>query len=130
MDMKAKVNLTNIISYLQGNIRYKLFYSNFAFLIPVHIREQIQYRINSMDVQCYAQGYCKMCGCQTTALQMANKACDKPCYPSLVSKKRWNRLKKGVLHIENNIPWRVNTDRMHFYNAKEKVNEELGAGKY
>ena len=91
---KAKPTLKNIIAYIQGNLRYKLFYSNFAFLIRSHIREQIQIRINSMDPECYNAGECKICGCQTTALQMADKACDKPCYPNMMNKKQWNFFKE------------------------------------
>ena len=79
-------------AYIQGNIRYELFYSKFKWLLPKHIEEQIMYRINSMDIDCYNEGSCKMCGCKTTALQMANKACDKPCYPFMLSKKSWNLL--------------------------------------
>ena len=91
---KAKPTLKNIIAYIQGNLRYRLFYSNFAFLIRLHIREQIQVRINSMDPICYGNGECKICGCQTTHLQMANKACDKPCYPEMLSRKNWKFLKE------------------------------------
>jgi len=57
-----------------------------------HIREQIEFRIYIMDHECYEQGSCKLCGCPTTKLQMANKACDKPCYPEMYSKKEWNEL--------------------------------------
>lgn len=92
---KAKPTLKNIIAYIQGNLRYKLFYSNFAFLIRPHIREQIQVRINSMDQECYNEGQCKICGCQTTHLQMADKACDKPCYPSMLSKEQWCVINKN-----------------------------------
>ena len=102
---KAKPTLKNIIAYIQGNLRYKLFYSNFAFLIRPHIREQIEVRINSMDPICYSNGECKMCGCQTTALQMANKACDKPCYPSMLSKKKWNWFKKVKYATVDGILW-------------------------
>lgn len=94
--MKAKINFKNIKAYLQGKIRYKLYYSRFKFLIPKHIREQIDVRINSMDPQCYNDGQCKLCGCSTTALQMANKACDKPCYPIMLSKKVWIFLKSST----------------------------------
>ena len=89
-----KMNLKNIRAYLEGKLRYKLYYSNFVFLIPKHIREQIEVRINSMDPQCYNEGQCKMCGCQTTALQMANKACDKPCYPKMLSISKWHLFKR------------------------------------
>lgn len=84
--------LMNVWFYLQGNLRYKLFYSNFAKLIPWYIHQQIVYRINSMDQKCFDDGQCKMCGCATTALQMSNKACPKPCYPSMLSKKVWKKI--------------------------------------
>lgn len=92
--MKAKINLKNIYSYLIGNYRYRLYYTKqLNWLLRPHIAEQITYRINSMDADCFYQGQCKMCGCQTTALQMANKACDKPCYPSMISRSKWKKLK-------------------------------------
>lgn len=100
--MKAKVNLKNMFYYMQGNLRYKLFYSKFAFLLNKHIREQIEVRIKSMDKQCYMDGQCKICGCETTALQMANKACDKPCYPSMLSRNKWGSLKKGCFVYDRN----------------------------
>ena len=103
---KAKPTLKNIIAYIQGKLRYKLYYSNFVFLIRPHIREQIQARINSMDKQCYNEGQCKMCGCQTTALQMANKACDKPCYPRMLNSREWNLMKKGFYYPEDKIWWK------------------------
>ena len=97
--------LKNILAYIQGNLRYRLFYSNFAFLIRKHIREQIQVRINSMDPECYNAGECKICGCQTTALQMANKACDKPCYPRILSKRNWKAMKDGLCHPDGKRWW-------------------------
>ena len=99
--------LKNILAYNQGNLRYRLFYSNFAFLIRKHIREQIQIRINSMDKECYNNGECKMCGCQTTALQMADKACDKPCYPSMMNRKEWKELKNKKMIYRDNYYWSV-----------------------
>lgn len=86
---KAPINLANIIAYITGNVRYQLYYSKYKFLIRTHIREQIDFRIKVMDKACYENGECVICGCQTTALQMSNKACDKPCYPRMLSKKRW-----------------------------------------
>ena len=101
--MKAKVNLKNILYYAQGNLRYKLFYSKFAFLIRKHIREQIEIRIKSMDPICYSNGECKECGCETTHLQMCNKACDKSCYPVMLSKEDWGKIKdNGLVWGESN----------------------------
>ena len=71
-----------------------------------HIVEQIEARVNSMDKECWNNGYCKMCGCSTPALQMANKQCDKPCYPEMMSKKQWNRVKfvnGSIVDKNNNI---------------------------
>lgn len=98
-----KINFTNIMAYIQGNIRYKLYYSRFKFLIRIHIREQIDFRIRFMDKECYENGMCKLCGCSTTALQMANKQCDKPCYPPIVNANDWLFFKRGYAYIRKNL---------------------------
>lgn len=98
-------NPENIVAYIQGNVRYKLYYSKWNFLIRTHIREQIAVRIRSMDFQCFEEGQCKMCGCTTTALQMANKPCDKPCYPRMLSKTEWWLLKKKGEIAVDNVYW-------------------------
>lgn len=110
--MKAKITPKNIWAYIQGNIRYKLFYSKYDFfynLIPDHIKDQITSRILSMDKSCYSRGRCTMCGCQTTHLQMADKACDKPCYPAMLNKKKWERILKGKIIYckETDTHWRL-----------------------
>ena len=92
---KEEITLANVLYYIQGTIRYHFFYHKYLKkLIRLHIFEQIVYRISVMDPECYAEGYCKMCGCNTTALQMANKPCKKPCYPKMMSKKDWESFKK------------------------------------
>lgn len=91
--MKAEVNLKNIKAYIQGKVRYALYYSWFSFLIPKHIREQIDWRVEIMDKECFDNGSCKICGCETIALQMANKQCPKPCYPEMASRSAWKALK-------------------------------------
>lgn len=113
--------MNKVLAYLQGYTRYFLFYSRFYLLIPKHIREQIEYRINSMDIQCYEEGQCKLCGCDTTALQMTDKRCDKPCYPILVDKSTWKHLLEGGGYIENfkgGKVWFLNTDKQVFINNK------------
>lgn len=92
---KEEVTLENVMYYLQGTIRYYFFYHKYLKkLIRLHIFEQITYRISIMDLECYEQGFCKMCGCNTTALQMADKQCNKPCYPKMMNKKDWENFKK------------------------------------
>ena len=85
-----KINFKNIFYYLQGNIRYKLYYSRFKCFLNEHILEQIDLRIDLMDDECYSNGTCKMCGCGTTELQMCDKACDKPCYLKMMTREQWN----------------------------------------
>jgi hypothetical protein len=100
----------DILAYIQGNVRYKLYYSWFKFLIRKHIKEQIVIRINSMEPKCYLEGSCVMCGCKTTALQMANKACDRPCYPRMLNTLEWHGIRYGKelwLDRENNMLWHV-----------------------
>jgi len=87
--MKAKINLLNIKSYLVGKFRYACYDSRWSWLIRRHILEQIKWRIEVMDPLCYSEGSCRLCGCTTTALQMADKACDKPCYPAMMSEFKW-----------------------------------------
>lgn len=94
MNLK-QINWKNIVAYIQGNVRYWCFYKA-SFLLKEHIREQISTRIESMDFICYKNGSCKLCGCKTTHLQMANKACDKPCYPYMLSKSNWKKILEGA----------------------------------
>lgn len=99
--------LSEGLEYLIGNYREKLYYNYPSCLLRSHIKEQIVARILSMDRKCYLDGECKICGCTTTALQMANKACDKPCYPKILGRRNWDRLKKGdvVYPSNSNIGW-------------------------
>lgn len=112
--MKSKITYSNIKAYLQGKIRYKLYYNKyFNWLIPLHIFEQIAYRIFVMDKECYAKGSCTLCGCDTTALQMADKACDKPCYPAMMDETDWM-----IFKIKEDINFR-------YYNSKKPREFEL-----
>ena len=98
-----KNKLKDIRYYMQGNLRYYLYYSKFSYLLPRHIKDQIIYRINSMDMICYAEGSCKMCGCKTTALQMCDKACNNPCYPPMLDKETWKEVKANKSYFDESI---------------------------
>ena len=106
--MKAKVNLSNIVAYIQGHIREKIFYSKrLNWLLPLHIFEQINYRLFVMNKECYTNGECVHCGCTTPALQMANKACDGKCYPSMLNETNW-----FIYKSNNNIEFKYwNSDK-------------------
>ena len=105
MENKEKITLKNIFYFIQGHIRYELYYSKFVWLIRNHIREQIEARINSMNKECYNQGSCIKCGCKTTHLQMSNKACKGLCYPSMMNKRKWNLLKNKKIVVRDSKVW-------------------------
>jgi hypothetical protein len=94
---------------------------NLRNLIRKYIREQIETRINSMDKQCYNEGQCRICKCQTTQLQFANKACDKPCYPYILTKLQWNILKQGrkIWDKYTNKYWVLKQDKFKIYKGDE-----------
>jgi len=90
--MKHKRKFNDIFAYLIGKYRYKLYYNTkLWFLMRPHIFEQIAWRISVMNLDCYLQGSCIKCGCETTALQMANKSCPGNCYPVMMDKKQWKK---------------------------------------
>lgn len=95
----------DIWHYLLGNYRYSLYYSSLKILIRQHIVEQIEFRVKNMEQQCYDEGECKLCGCKTIALQMCNKPCEKPCYPSMMNKKEWEIFKRGGIFVDKEYSW-------------------------
>lgn len=88
-----------IKSFTEGNFRkFLLSFTITKKLVPLHIREQIEWRIKKMDQECLSNGACLMCGCATPGLQMANDMCDKPCYPEILSKEQWKDFKITKYH--------------------------------
>lgn len=115
---KNKYNISNIYNYFIGWYRY-YFYYYCPSLLRSHIKQQIDFRIKWMDKTCYENGSCSLCGCTTTALQCANKSCDKPCYPTIMSKKDWNKFIKGsLLYKDKNGLWE------YFPETKEVLGED------
>lgn len=88
---KRGMKISDIYHYLLGNYRYKLYYSpTLVHLMRGHIYEQITYRIEvQMNRTCYDNGECIHCGCETTKLQMSNRACDGGCYTQLMNREDW-----------------------------------------
>lgn len=127
MILRGQRPLVDVWHYILGNWRYKLYYSKFTHgvgpdrrkitradikrhpLMRQHIWEQIVWRIKWMNPICYEQGSCVKCGCETTALQMANKSCDMPCYPPMMKKDEWEKFKNGKNHVDKktSIVWRT-----------------------
>lgn len=90
----TKTTLKEKLDYFVAQYRYWCYYNGKRHWLRDHIIEQYKWRIEEMDPQCYIEGQCKKCGCETTKLQFANRACDKPCYPAMMNKKDWKESKK------------------------------------
>lgn len=107
-------DLRKVFYYIQGNIRYKIYYSKYKTkLIRKHILEQIDYRIRVMNVDCYTDGVCHLCGCTTTALQMCDKSCIE-CYPHMLHKYDWKD--KTAVYIEGNTRvWLWNFNKRKYF---------------
>ncbi len=102
---KKEYTLKNIWAYIQGNFRYYCYYNGLKFLIPKYIKQQIDWRIKIMNGNCFSNGSCELCGCSTTALQMANKSCDRPCYPPMLNRKQWDVFHKGMTISRKKVLW-------------------------
>lgn len=107
--MKKMIN--NVISFIIGWCRYFLYYTLDGKFIRPHILEQIRMRIKSMNQECYFRGSCIKCGCATTALQMANKACEGKCYPKMLGKKQWKKFKQSEITEIADVIWLIENDK-------------------
>ncbi len=94
--MKAKINLHNIKSYIQGNWRAALLEYYPDGLSP-HIEEQYYWRIKQVQEkspECLEKGKCKICSCDTPELFMADKACEGNRYPEMMDEYEWEKFKE------------------------------------
>jgi hypothetical protein len=60
-----------------------------------------------MNPECYTRGECIKCGCMTTNLQMASKACEGNCYPKFISAGRWEVFKQLKSFIVDDYKWEL-----------------------
>lgn len=102
------IKYKDVLAYLVGNFRYTFYETVLERVVMFdHIREQITHRIRMMKPECYNTGACVLCGCTTTALQMANKACEGSCYPTMFSRKEWKLLKEGWIAWKDGERWTI-----------------------
>lgn len=98
------ISLEKIKNYLQGTLRYKIYNSILKkVLIRKHILSQIEFRIKVMKKECYSNGSCVKCGCNTPALQMCNKECEGRCYPPMMNKKLWDLFITGNFNYKGYV---------------------------
>jgi len=92
---KAKINLHNILSYLEGNIQLGL---EELKLQPKHIQEQVAYRRLICKDDCAVNNACIMCGCDFKGKTSVSESCNHERFPNLMSRIDWELYK-----IDNDI---------------------------
>lgn len=91
----AKITLSNIKGYIQGNFRKVL--DDFGEL-PEHIVHQAKWRLNQVKIKspkCYEEDKCQHCGCQISAKVFEDRGCsnDELCYPKMMNEIEWESFK-------------------------------------
>lgn len=101
-------SVKDVIEYYIAIYRNQYYNTKFQWLIRKHIREQIDYRISVMKKECYINGECTECGCETPALQMTNKPCKGNCYPSMMNRKNWKAFNNYIYitDYKTKITWK------------------------
>ncbi|MBQ1668376.1 MAG: hypothetical protein II063_10415 [Prevotella sp.] len=113
------MRISDVFWFLQGYARYWMV-KMFGFgVLREHIGEQIVSRAMSADKRCLVGGECIICGCHTPALFYAGKSCDKPCYPRMMGRKKWEMFKE----MEGDEDWHYVKHR--FYKVKEVIDEGI-----
>lgn len=95
--------------YIQGSVRiYCYRRKNLKWLIRKHIAEQYLWRRDVAAQECFYNGSCICCGCDTPDLFFAKKECSaekfkhcvdtgrKKCYPELKSRLAWRKFKDYI----------------------------------
>lgn len=93
---KREITFKNVLSFLEGNTKFIL--DKFG-LTPIHIQEQILWRLNICKMDCVKNGECEYCGCPPQKKAFNEKSCNNgDRFPDLMNKEEWEKYKE-----ENNI---------------------------
>lgn len=85
--INGQLTLEDIKSYIVGT--YRTLALKYGLPVRKHIKQQFQMR-RKLAAECEELGHCKVCGCKTPDLFMADKACEGGCYEPMMTKKQWN----------------------------------------
>lgn len=118
---KGKNSIKDVWYYVQGNFRYKLYYSRWKWLMRKHLREQIGFRISVMRKECFENGECVVCGCATTALQMCSKMCEDACYPPMMWGHEWNYFQRYMEIDSGGWYWKIHDGELYRGREKDKL---------
>lgn len=89
----SKINLKNIKSYIEGNIKYV--YNKYIGLDD-YLKEQIERRLIKCKDDCVVTGKCIICGCPTEKKALVKESCNPDRFPDLMTEEEWNIYKGGL----------------------------------
>ncbi len=89
---KPQINLTNILSFIEGNTQLALESLKYQ---PLHLQEQIAYRRYLCKDDCALTNQCKYCGCDFKGKTSVRVSCNKgERFPDLMGKHEWELYKE------------------------------------
>jgi len=90
--MNKKITLKNVKAFVKGNF---LYYQNEVFSRPLHIKEQVIYRLNICKDDCLIENECVYCGCPPKKKSHLKESCNEGNrFPDLMDKQKWQDYKK------------------------------------
>lgn len=91
----SEITLKNIKSFIQG---YARSYLDKICLLPLHIREQVFYRIYTCSETCIPFHKCEKCKCPAIEKSYSTTSCNLDKFPNLMPKIEWEEYKinKGI----------------------------------
>lgn len=106
MEKKAKVNLKNILKFVEGNT---MLLGDKLGLLSAHRKEQVEYRASICYESCFKgnEGKCEECGCPVPEKWHVKESCNGgKKFPDLMSKDDWENFKsiniiKEILDANN-----------------------------
>jgi hypothetical protein len=94
--MKPKINFENILSYIEGN------YKKFLYILrhmPIHVQEQVAYRLDACKEDCVKSGFCVYCGCDIDGKVFVKASCNKgERFPDLMEADEWELNKEKLVN--------------------------------
>jgi hypothetical protein len=91
--MKDKIRFKDVYNYLEGNARMVLAKFNRT---PVHIQEQVEYRLEQCKDDCFIVGRCKECSCPLPNRAFTTETCNNKRFPDLMDPEAWEEFKKKM----------------------------------
>jgi len=88
--MSKKYTVKNILSFLEGNIKYNL---NRLGMQPEYIQEQVTYRLYQCKDDCLPNEECIICSCPPEKKAFTKKSCNPKRFGDLMNKEDWDNFK-------------------------------------